>query len=330
MIIHIGRVNDKELWVKLRHFQSEDLKRLRSALPGCRWDSESKSWRFSFSVDMIRRLYGCFPEGQFVPSEQLAVDSRFLEAIKEGEAKPGEPKKRNSLVAKVEEDTVLTLKAKGYSYKTIKAYRGHIRRYLEYIDVQRENILSPEERDDHSMPLFERTIVREYALKLLEQGHSHAYVNQAISALRFLVAKVLKRSAEEARYLRPKKEKKLPYVLSGQEVLRILEAPNNLKHRAMLFLTYSSGLRVSEVVRLKLTDFDWDRGTISIRQGKGKKDRHTLLSRTAWELVQQYVKLEKPSVWLFPGQYPGTHLHERSLQKVFSEALGRSDVRDGV
>lgn len=92
-----------------------------------------------------------------------------------------------------------------------------------------------------------------------------------------------------------------------------------MKHRAMLFLTYSSGLRVSEVVRLKLTDFDWDRGTISIRQGKGKKDRHTLLSRTAWELVQQYVKLEKPSVWLFPGQYPGTHLHERSLQKVLQK-----------
>lgn len=104
--------------------------------------------------------------------------------------------------------------------------------------------------------------------------------------MRFLVAKVLKRSAEEARYLRPKKEKKLPYVLSEQEVLRILEAPDNLKHHAMLFLTYSSGLRVSEGVRLKLTDFDWDRGTISIRQEKGKKDRHTLLSQTAWELVQ--------------------------------------------
>lgn len=79
---------------------------------------------------MIRRLYGCFPKEEFMPSKQLAVDSRFLEAIKKGEAKPGEPMKRNSLVAKLEEDTVLTLKAKGYSYKTIKADRGHIRRYL--------------------------------------------------------------------------------------------------------------------------------------------------------------------------------------------------------
>lgn len=181
----------------------------RSYITGYPKASEGRTLRravfFSFSADMIRRLYGCFPKEEFMPSEQLAVDSRFLEAIKKGEAKPGEPMKRNSLVAKLEEDTVLTLKAKGYSYKTIKADREHIRRCLEYMDVQRENILLPEERGDHSMPLFERTIVRDYALKLLEQGHSHAYVNQAISVLRFLVAKVLKRSAEEARYLRPKK-----------------------------------------------------------------------------------------------------------------------------
>ncbi|WP_246565308.1 tyrosine-type recombinase/integrase [Paenibacillus faecis] len=148
--------------------------------------------------------------------------------------------------------------------------------------------------------------------------------------MRFLVAGVLKWPTEEASYLCPKKEKKLPYVLSEQEVLRVLKALNNLKHRTMLFLAYSSGLRVSEAVRFKLTDLDWNRGIISVRQGKGKKDRHTLLSRAAWELVQQYMKSEKPSAWLFPGQYPGTHLHERSLQKVFTEALTRSGVKKKV
>lgn len=139
-----------------------------------------------------------------MPSEQLAVDSRFLEAIKKGEAEPGEPMKRNSLVAKLEEDTVITLKAKGYSYKTIKAIAGILGGTW---DVQRENILLPEERDDHSMPLFERMVVQEYALKLLEQGHSHAYVNQAISALSFLVAKVLKRSRKKRVTCVPKRRR---------------------------------------------------------------------------------------------------------------------------
>jgi len=98
----------------------------------------------------------------------------------------------------------------------------------------------------------------------------------------------------------------------------------------MLYLAYSSGLRVSEVVRLKIKDLDWERGIISIRQGKGKKDRHTLLSRAASLLVKQYIELEKPSIWLFPGQNRRTHLHERSLQKVFTESLVLSGIQKKV
>lgn len=108
--------------------------------------------------------------------------------------------------------------------------------------------------------------------------------------------------------------------------MKILRVPDNLKHGTMLYLTYASGLRVSEVVRLRPDDLDSSRGIITVRQGKGKKDRHTLLSQAAWSLVQSYIRREKPDKWLFPGQYPGTHLHERSLQKVFTEALHRSRI----
>lgn len=119
-------------------------------------------------------------------------------------------------------------------------------------------------------------------------------------------------------------------MLSEQEVIRILQALDNLKHRTMLYLAYSSGLRVSEVVRLRIKDLDWERGIISIRLGKGKKDRHTLLSRAASLLVKQYIKLEMPAIWLFPGQNRQTHLHERTLQKVFTEALAPSGVQKKV
>lgn len=144
--------------------------------------------------------------------------------------------------------------------------------------------------------------------------------------MRYLVADMLKMPGEQARYIRPKKEKKLPYVLSEHEVLKILRSPGNLKHRTMLYLTYASGLRVSEVVILRPEDLDCSRGIITVCQGKGKKDRHTLLSQAAWSLVQTYIRKERPGKWLFPGQYPGTHMHERSLQKVFTDALHRSGV----
>lgn len=104
----------------------------------------------------------------------------------------------------------------------------------------------------------------------------------------------------------------------------------NIKHRAILLLTYSSGLRVSEVVRLQLCDLDLDRKTIHIRLGKGKKDRFTLLSDTAMNVVYQYLKEYKPAKWLFPGSYPKAHLTERTVQKTFEQAVTRSGIQKKV
>lgn len=95
--------------------------------------------------------------------------------------------------------------------------------------------------------------------------------------------------------------------------MRILNVLINLKHKAILYLTYSSGLRVGEVVRLRLHDIDRSRKLIYVRQGKGKKDRYTLLSETALDLLISYVRNERPSTLLFPGAEPGRHIRERSV-----------------
>lgn len=160
---------------------------------------------------------------------------------------------------------------------------------------------------------------------MLQKNCSHSYVNQAISAIKFYFQKVLKQ-IESTPYIRPKKEHKLPNVLSLNEVMLILKAIHNLKHKAILYLTYSSGLRVSEVVRLRLQDFDQERKTLHIRQGKGRKDRLTLLSDTALEVFLRYYQQEKPEIWMFPGQNKEKHLTERSVQKIFEQALVSSGV----
>ncbi|WP_179036964.1 tyrosine-type recombinase/integrase [Paenibacillus sp. URB8-2] len=169
------------------------------------------------------------------------------------------------------------------------------------------------------------SLVQSYTLYLLKREYSHAYVNQAISALKFYFRHVLNLK-ETAPYIRPKKENKLPNVLSLDEVMLVLKAVNNLKHQAILYLTYSSGLRVGEVVRLRIEDCDNARKVLRVRQGKGRKDRITLLSDAAYQLVRKYVEQEKPEPWLFPGQTPGRHLTERSVQKVFEKALSASGV----
>ena len=104
---------------------------------------------------------------------------------------------------------------------------------------------------------------------------------------------------------RPKKEHKLPTVLSRAEVLRLLDAVENLKHQAIMLLTYSGGLRLGEVVRLKVEDIDGDRKLLHIRQGKHRKDRYTMLSTVAQKAVQDYRRQYQPRTWLFPGARPG-------------------------
>ncbi|WJH30678.1 tyrosine-type recombinase/integrase [Paenibacillus sp. CC-CFT742] len=126
-------------------------------------------------------------------------------------------------------------------------------------------------------------------------------MNQTISALRFYCKHVLLQPTD-IQYIRPKKQTKLPKVLSEKEVAQLLKSVTNPKHKAILFLTYSSGLRVGEVVRLRCSDLDIERKTIIVRQGKGHKDRRTLLSNLAWDIVQKYISEYRPNRWLFPGQ----------------------------
>jgi integrase/recombinase XerD len=126
------------------------------------------------------------------------------------------------------------------------------------------------------------------------------------------------------------KEKKRPEVLSYQEVAKILKVITNLKHRAILFLVYSAGLRVGEVVNLKISDIDSDRMLIHVKQGKGKKDRYTVLSQIALDELRIYVKRYRPDDWLFQGGDGKGHLTERSVQKVFDKARTAAGIKKDV
>lgn len=129
---------------------------------------------------------------------------------------------------------------------------------------------------------------------------------------------------------RPKKIKKLPKILSEKEVVKILNILDNEKHKTILCLTYSAGLRVGEVVNLKCENIDSDRMLIRVDQGKGRKDRYTLLSETALKQLQKYYQLYKPSDWIFPGAKEGKHLSERTVQRVFKNACKKAKITKDV
>lgn len=202
---------------------------------------------------------------------------------------------------------------KGFSEKTRKAYLGHANRFLRVMMKDLRNITS----DD----------IRRYLAEQLEaRKRSHAYVSQALSSIKFLFKHVLQRNIDSMDIPRPKKEHKLPQVLSQAEVARVLSNVKNIKHRAILFLTYSAGLRVSEVVRLTFDDLHPDRKLIRIKQGKGKKDRYTLLSDTALVVLNEYITCYNPQKWLFTGEDPETHLSERTVQVIFKNTLVKAGI----
>ena len=159
--------------------------------------------------------------------------------------------------------------------------------------------------------------------------YSASSINLAISAIKFFYKTVLKNDIiREQR--RPRHDKKFPMVLSKTEINKILNMETNIKHRLLLMLAYSSGLRVSEVVALKREHIDLTRGVIHIRHGKGRKDRCTVFSKKAARLFMEYCTLFDIQTWLFPGQPVTSPLSVRSAQKIFDKAVLKAEIRKEI
>lgn len=204
-----------------------------------------------------------------------------------------------------------------YSGRTMRAYHSLLLRFLNSFAKQglgAINQFTPEQ-------------INQYHQALQQRGHSFTYINQSVNAIKFYYTKILNRLEMGLTEIdRPNKEKKLPKVLSQQEVAAILKAATNLKHRCLLLLLYSGGLRISEVVNLKLTDVQSQRNLLLIRGAKGYKDRTTLLSGKLLEELRLYYRQYKPKVWLFEGQEGGPYSVE-STRKVFRAALEKAGIK---
>ncbi|SEG62778.1 integrase/recombinase XerD [Halpernia humi] len=161
---------------------------------------------------------------------------------------------------------------------------------------------------------------------IIANNLSSSYQNQIVNAIKLYFSTIQNKSIDLAKVHRPRREKLLPNVLSKEEVKAILEAHHNSKHKAMLSLIYSCGLRRSELLNLKPLDIDSKRNIVIIRQSKGKKDRITPLSPKILELLRKYYKDYKPTQYLFEGQVPGTKYSEQSLQSVLKQALQKAKI----
>ena len=175
--------------------------------------------------------------------------------------------------------------------------------------------------------------VQAYLLYLLEERkRSWSTVNIAVHGLRFFYHVTLKRDRTSFAIPHRKRQVRLPEILSREEVQRLLDATPNRRHRTALSVAYSAGLRVSEVVHLKVSDIDSVRMTIRVEQGKGAKDRYTVLSSRLLVELREYWRDSHPRVWLFPGRDPDHPLDASAVQRAYMQAKQRAGItkRGGV
>lgn len=170
--------------------------------------------------------------------------------------------------------------------------------------------------------------IREYLHFLIkEKRASQSAINQAYSALKFFYQTTLERDWNGLRIPRIRTGKRLPAVLSQQEIRAIFSATRNLKHKSLLMTIYSAGLRLSEAAHLKVSDVDSQRMTIRIRHGKGDKDRYSLLAERTLDILRNYWREYRPVDWLFPGNPKDMPISSRSIQKVFEKALHEAGIK---
>ncbi|MFD2910231.1 tyrosine-type recombinase/integrase [Flavobacterium ardleyense] len=210
------------------------------------------------------------------------------------------------------------LLSKRYSENTIRTYIDALRSFLAF---------------HNQIPIIALTnddVIRYNTDYVLKNNLSSSYQNQIVNAIKLYFKTVREISLDLDKIHRPKREKTLPNVLSKEEVKAILNAHSNLKHKAMLSLIYSCGLRRSELLDLKLSNIDSKRNIVFIKQSKGKKDRITPLSPKILELLREYYKIYKPKNYLFEGQEAGSIYSEQSLQNVLKQALVKVNIKKPV
>jgi site-specific recombinase XerD len=214
------------------------------------------------------------------------------------------------------EEYLEKLELKKYAYNTVKTYVNSFELFINYF---RETPLIAIDEND----------IRRYLKKLVQEGKSNSYINLAINSIKFYYEVVKEMPNRFYSIERPRKRETLPKVLSKSEILSIIDHTQNIKHRCIVSLLYSAGLRRSELINLKIEHVDSKRMLIRIEASKGQKDRYTLLSQKVLEDLRKYFKIWKPKHWLFEGQ-KGDKYSPASVRMIVKKAAIKAGIRRSI
>lgn len=312
-------VNYKYIRIKCPK-NEKDLQFFRS-VKYCYWRPEGFYWEMPNSEDnfeMVNIYFGdridSFEEDESIPVRKKAEITQLAVDLKNKVIEAEGLKQINDLLILFRK----WMEHKRYSESTIDNYSDIVRLFLKFTYPK-----TPHEVDADDMVCF----VNEY---IIPNKLSYSYQNQAINGAKIFFREVIKSSLDVEKFERPRREHKLPNVLSKEEVKAILNSLINVKHKSMLSLIYACGLRRSELLNLKPNSVDSKRGVLYILNSKGKKDRVVPISEKTIEMLREYYKMYKPKEWLFEGQIALTQYSEKSLQSVLKKAIEKAKIKKPV
>lgn len=311
--IHLQEITHNSLQRIVLQFEKNEqiLSLLKSNFKDARWSQTHKCWHISHDNQALKTVLHVFKGIAYVDYRALSIRPEKTKAVIKNEIHLTE---ENSL--KIEQFKKYLL-SKRYSSSTIKVYTESLRVFLLFYSK-------------NTSELTNEDIIHFNNAYTLEKKLSQSYQNQVVNAIK-LFTKVIEGNKLQPELIhRPRPEKKLPNVLSKEEVKKILAVLKNEKHKMMLSLIYACGLRRSELLNIRLKDIQSDRKVLFIRQSKGKKDRITPISEKLIGMLQEYYINFKPTIFLFEGQVIGEKYSERSLELVLKKSIKLANIKKPV
>ena len=288
---------------------------LFSSLKNSTWDSFEKAWVIDETAFPLENLLAHFKEkAEFIFQEKSLESVEYKKSLLRPIhfLEPLDELKKEAI-----QTFIRYLNSKRYSSNTIKVYSDSMSTFLRYFSMKDITDISNDDLIDFN---------NNYILK---NNFSSSFQNQVVNAVKLYFSAIQHKKMDVELIHRPRREKVLPNVLSKEEIKAILDAPYNLKHRAMLAMIYSCGLRRGELLSLTKFDIDSKRMVVIIRMAKGKKDRIVPLSPKILRLLRDYYKSYTPKEFLFEGQGGGKS-SEKSLENVFKQSLFKAGNKKPV
>jgi len=271
-----------------------------------RWDGNSASWiipKYKDNLELLRNYFGNRLD-KIVYKKATPLKVRKV---------TNEFKKRKETIINCPEIYIKKLREMRYSERTVSVYSSMFEEFINYYwDCEIEEIT------DEMVTNFLQYLVEERSVSL-------SYQNQSINAIKFYYEKILGNLRSGYYIDRPRKEKRLPEILSEEEVAQIISSIKNIKHKALVITMYSAGLRISELLNLLVKDIDSDRMQIKVSNAKGKKDRYTLLSPKTLEILRIYAREYKVTNYLFEGP-DGNKYSPMSVQRIIKRACKTCNI----